>query len=513
MTGTVRKWRVCSNKRSACRRNLRSASETLRKLRSLALDRKDIQAANGFQRELVAKASNSTFVRSELGRELLGRGLFAEASAEFERVLRASAGDNRALAPVLLDLGQAQAGAQDTDAAITTLEKALALTPADSGLRRDVLTSLVSVHRNANRLPKFIAFLEKGRGQNFAEQVLLADLYVDSGRLDDGLAAYQSALRQNPRDVDTRLKLLRLLELRGELKAAVAEYRALIRVVPNQPQYVFQLSELLRKVGDRDAALRELDALCGRAAADVDTLATAVNYYEQIGESGKAQALLERVANVTTNPDHVIELGGRYFANGDETRAISTWKRVLELVSDKAQAHHLLGEVYLEHDLTLLALEALSQATELAPANPRFKRSLALALERTGASSARAVRLQRYAEAQRLWEALLATADGPNQKREARQHITTLWSLQGSLKDRVAPLKRAFHSRPPHIPSGRMLAEVYQRLNQLDDAERVLRELTQLAPGDPTIWATLEQVLVNQHRLEAAIPVAERQLS
>jgi tetratricopeptide (TPR) repeat protein len=490
--------------------NTSEREQTLRKLRSLALDRKDVEAAKGFHRELLSKAADSTFVRGELGRELLLRDLFTEATTEFERVARASVGDNRALAPVLLDLGRAQAGAQAPDAAIATLQKALSIAPRDSGLRRDVLTALVAVYRNANRLAEFIAYLERNRGSDFSQHVLLADLYVDAGRLEDGLKAYQAALQQNTRDIDTRIKLVRLLELRGDLKAAIAEYRKLIRLVPNQPQYVFQVADWLRKIGDRDGALRELDMLCNRASVDVDTLATAVDYYEQIGEQEKAQALLERVANSTTNPDHLVELGGRYFAAGDETRATLTWKRVVDLVPDKARAFHILGEVYLEHDLTALALEALNRAIELAPSNARYRRSLALALERTGASSARGVRLQRYAEAQRQWESLLTTSEVPNQKREARQHITTLWSLQGSLKDRVAPLEHAFRSRPQHLPSGRMLAEVYQRLNKLDDAERILRELTVLAPGDATTWSTLEQVLVNRHNLKAAIPIAER---
>jgi cellulose synthase operon protein C len=484
--------------------------QTLRRLRALAIDRKDLEAARGFHRELVTQAKDSTFVRSELGRELLLRGLFSEAAAEFERVVRASQGDNRALPPLLLDLGQAQAGAQDTARAISTFEKALALTPADSGLRRDVLTSLGSAYRHANRLPEFITFLERNRATDFAQHVLLADVYVDSGRLEDAANAYRGALRQSPRDIDTRLKLVHLLELRGDLKAAIAEYRALIRLVPSQSHYVFELSDLLRKVGDRKGALRELDLLTARTPLDVDTLASAVDYYERIGEPQKAQALLERVAALTNDPEHLIELGGRYFAAGDETKATATWKRVLELLPDKAKAHHMVGDVYLQHDLTAMAMEALNQAVNLEPANPRYKRSLALALERTGASSPRAVRLQRYAEAQRLWESLLTTSAAANQKREARQHIATLWSLQGSLKDRVAPLERAFRTRPPHLPSGRMLTEVYQRLNELEKAEQVLRELTLLTPGDASLWATLEQVLVNRHQLKAAIPVAER---
>ena len=47
------------------------------------------------------------FVKAELGRELLTRGQFERAEAEFRELVKAAAGDNRALAPALRDLGQA----------------------------------------------------------------------------------------------------------------------------------------------------------------------------------------------------------------------------------------------------------------------------------------------------------------------------------------------------------------------------------------------------------------------
>src|SRR5690606_32273066 len=164
------------------------------------------------------------------------------------------------------------------------------------------------------------------------------------------------------------------------------------------------------------------------------------------------------------------------------------------------------------HDMTSEALVALGKACELAPNNVQYRKTLALALERTGATSGKAARLSNYAEAQALWEKILAGSDNPVTQREARQHITTLWSLQGSLKDRVAPLEAAFAQTPPHLASGRMLAEVYQRLNQFANAERVLRRLVNLTPNDAAAWSTLERVLVSERKLSEASDVAKKLL-
>lgn len=486
--------------------------QVLRRLRKLALDEKDVEAARKYHEQLVKAAGGSFFVRSELGRELLGRGMNEEAEQELQSVVRQAAGDNRTLAPALRDLAKAQAARQNTEQAIKTLSRALSVTAPQSGLRRELLDVMVAVYRDANRLPDLIALLEREGPGDFARLRLLGSLYEETGRIEDALNVYRRASRADAKDLDVRIKIVRLLELKGELDAAITEYQSLIRADPRNPAYVFQLVELLLQRGERKAALSELHKLSQRSRQDAQTLAAIVDFYERIGESDKSVALLEQVAQLSSSdPQHLIELGGRYFAQGDEERAVQTWKRLLTVVPNRAKGLLLLGEVYLEHDKTEEALEALARAVELEPENYAYKKAYALALERTGAASSKGVRSRRYAEAQATWESLL-TASGQHAHlaREARQHIVTLWGLQGSLQDRVKPLERSFERNPPQLAAGRMLAEVYQRLNQPARAERVLRKIVELAPADAGSWTTLERVLVSQRKFADAIEVAER---
>lgn len=487
--------------------------QTLRKLRGLALDLRDLTKARKHHEQLVKAAKGSTFVRAEFGKELLERRQIQEAEAAFEEVVRAAVGDNRALAPALRDLAGAQVAGGKTDAAIQSLQRALSLTAPDSGTHRELLLAMVDAFRGANRLPELIALLERESHNDPGRLALLGTLYEEAGRLDEALGRYRKALALAPGNTDARLKLIQLLQLRGDLAAAAGEYRKLAAENPRNPEYVFQLADLYQKMGDTKGAMDALAKLGERSQSDPEILAATVDFYERVGESDKALHLLERlVALAPRDHHHLIALGERYYAAGDEKRAEGTWRRLLEVIPDRAQAEFLLGEVYLEHDMTSEALVSLEKACELAPGNTQYVKTLALALERTGASSGKAARLGNYAEAQALWDKILSAADNPTLQREARQHITTLWSLQGSLKDRVAPLEEAFHRKPPHLPSGRMLAEVYQRLNQLPMAEKTLRQLVSLVPTDAATWSTLERVLVAERKLSDAMVVAKKLL-
>lgn len=487
--------------------------QTLRKLRGFALDSADVTRAIEYHDKLVQQSKGSSFVRGELAKELMDRRMYAEAVKASEAAVKAAQGDHRALAPALRDLAQAQAATGATDVAIKTLQRALSSTAADSGTYREVLELMVATYRAANRVPELLELLERDPHRSPSKLALLASLYEEGGRLDEALAAYRRALAVSPANTDVRLKLIHLLELRGDLDAAVTEYRQLVQTNPRNPEYVFRLADLYQKLGNPKAGLDELNRLGERSKSDPEVLAATIDFYERMGESDKALSLLEKlVAQAPRDHQHLVALGERYFAAGDEKRAQATWRKLLEVVPDRARAEFLLGEVYLEHDLTSEALRSLTKACELAPTNLQYKKTLALALERTGATSGKAARTSNYAEAQALWEKILTSADSPAAQREARQHITTLWSLQGSLQDRVAPLEDAFRRKPPHLPSGRMLSEVYQRLNQLPRAERVLRELAKLTPTDVATLATLERVLVAQRKLAEAANVAKRLL-
>jgi cellulose synthase operon protein C len=485
--------------------------QVLRTLMGLALDDKDFAKAKQAHEQLLAATRGSFFVRSELPRELLARGEVARAITEYEVVVRAAAGDNRVLAPALVDLGRALAQAGKNQEAVSALDRALALS-GESGARRQILEALADVYRRSERLPQLVERLAK-QASGTEELKLLAQLYEETGQVEKALATHRKVLARDGKEVGTRLRVVRLLEVRGELDSAIAEYDALIKSAPRNPDYVFRLTEALLQRGDRKRALAELSALEARSGGDEETLTALVDFYERMEEKDRALSLLTKLAQSgTQDPEHVVELGARYWEQGDKKKATQTWQRLRTLLPERAEGLLRLGEVYLEHDLSAEALEVLAEAVRREPKLLRVRRAYAVGLERASASAGgRDGQRLAYEEARKIWEQILrdAAADG-NLAREARQHVVTLLSLTGQLAPRINLLERKFAGSEPDLEAGRLLAEAHVRLRRYEDAERVLRRLTQLSPGNVEDATRLERVLVLARKLEAALVTLEK---
>jgi cellulose synthase operon protein C len=478
----------------------------LRTLMTLALEMGDPDEAKRRHEEIVKRAGGSSFIRGELGRELMLRGQHERAEVEFRALVRGASGDNRALAPALRDLGRSLAAQRKYAEARETLDRALRTAGDQSGLRREILDVVVVVYRAENQLSELIELLEKERAADFDRLNLLGGLYEETGRIDDALSTYQRALKKQPRDVSTRLKVVRLLEAQGKLVDAVKEYEELIRAAPHDPTFVFQLAEALVQRGDRAGALKRLTDLERRARGDEDTLAALVDFYERTGEPERARKLLERLAaGQPRDPRHLVELGDRYFREGDEKRAMTVWARIRHVVPNEARAQQILGEVYLEHDRTEEAIAAFERAIALEPQEVAHQRAYANALERSGSNAPPTLRGARYDAALKVWENLLRNAgDDDALARDARQRIVTLWSVRRQLTEHVRPLERRLGASPPDLDAGRLLAEVYTRLRRHEDAVRALRRIESLAPGDAENLLRLERALVlGNHRAEA----------
>jgi tetratricopeptide (TPR) repeat protein len=481
--------------------------QTRRTLLTLSLDLKDFDGAKKHHEALVKGAGGSLFVRAELGRELLARGHADRAEGEFRELVKAAAGDNRALAPALRDLGASLAKQKKMEEALSTLKRALAVAGGAAGVRNEILLIMTDAFRTEGKLPELITILEAERAQDFSRLATLGALYEETGAVDKALATYRKALAVDGKHIDTRVRLVHLLQTSGDLDAAIREYEALIRAAPGTAQFVFELCETLIQRGDRPKALKLLTELEGRVANEPETLAAVADFYERVEEKDRALKVLQKLAAAAGgDPSYLVDLGDRYYQAGDKKKALETWARIKGLIPNRAKAAATLGEVYLDHDMPTEALTALREAVQLEPNNVRYKKSLAIALERTASSGGNPS--ARYTEARVIWEELLAGAKADKLlAREARTHIVSLWALTHELASRVAPLTAKFASKPPDLEAGRLLAEVQRKLHRLAEAEGTLRKITAAAPGDEEAFLSLERVLVLQQNLSGAIQI------
>lgn len=478
--------------------------QTLRTLMQLALDAKDFPGAKGFHGQLVKMQPTSLFVRGELARELYSRAEYEKSEAEFKDLVAAAQGDNRALAPALKDLGKAQAKAHKNQEALATLKKALQTAGQEAAVRAEIYETITEIYRADQQLPVLVKQIEDEHPTDFQRLAILGALYEETGEAQKALETYKKALAANPKHIDVRLKVIRVLQSQGEIDKAIAEYEALIRAAPNNPQFVFEQCEALMQRGDRARAMKLLTELEARGQTDEEVLSRLADFYGRIGENERSLKVLNRLATVGANdPGHLTDLGARYFQDGNVPLAVQTWKRILTTVSPRARALAALGEVYLEHDMLPDALQSFREAVQLEPNSVPYKKQLASALERS----------RSYKEARVLWQELAEKAKAGNDKllaREARSRIVTLWGFERILEQQMGPLQQKFGATPPDVEAGRMLAEVQLHMRRLPDAEQTLRKVVTVAPGDADSYLALERVLVQENKLGDAIAILEK---
>ncbi|MFO0735087.1 MAG: HEAT repeat domain-containing protein [Labilithrix sp.] len=480
--------------------------QTLQTLMVLALDAKDWAAAKSSHQQYVKLESNASLtVKAMLANELYARAEYERAEAEFKDVVAAAQGDNRVLAPALKDLGKAQAKAHKNTEALATLKKALQTAGQEAAVRGEIYETIAEIYRADQQLPILIKQIEDEHPSDFQRLALLGALYEETGDSTKALDAYKRALAVNPRQIDLRLKMIRVLQSQGELDKAITEYEALIRAAPNNPQFVFDQCEALMQRGDRTRAMKLLVELEARGQNDEEVLSRLADFYGRIGENDRSLKVLTRLSSVGTNdPGHLVDLGDRYFQDGNQPLAIQTWKRILTTITPKQRALSALGDVYMEHDMLADALASFREAVQLEPANNGYKKQLASALERS----------KSYKESRQIWQELSDKAKATNDKllaREARSRIVTLWSFEHILDQQVAPLQAKFNATPPDVEAGRMLAEVLLHIQRrINESEQVLRRVIELAPGDTESYLALERVLVQENKTADAILILEK---
>ncbi|HEY6463310.1 MAG TPA: tetratricopeptide repeat protein, partial [Polyangiaceae bacterium] len=270
--------------------------QTIRAIMAVALDQKDWAGAKAAHAKLVALEPGSLFVKAELGRELYNRGEYTQAEAALKEVVAAAAGDNRALAPALKELGRAQAKAHENTEALATLKRALAVAGEQSALRAEIYEIVTEIYRADQRLPELVKQLEAEHANDFARLALLGGLYEETGDSARAIETYRRALAIEPRQIDLRLRMIRLLQANGELDKAISEYDGLIRAAPNNPQFVFEECEALLQRGDRARAMKLVTDLEARAGSDEEVLSRVADFYARIGDSEKSLKVLQRLA-------------------------------------------------------------------------------------------------------------------------------------------------------------------------------------------------------------------------
>ncbi len=301
----------------------------------------------------------------------------------------------------------------------------------------------------------------------------LGDVYRAVGRTDDALAAYQQAIKLDPRHPVYHNSLGDLYALLERDEEAVATYR---QAVALNPDYTLAYNSL-------------------------------AGVYSRLGRDEEALAAYQRVIALT--PDNAWaynNLGFIYAKGGQYEAAISCYRQALERhpqTEGQAVSWNNLGSAYEALGQTAEALAAYRRASELAPGYPWPAYHLGRLLKQQGEYEAALAAFQ---------QALEHLADKADQAR-AWNELGDLYRALEHQPEALEAYQQATELDRTFAPPWNSLGDLYRAQERWGRAESAYRRANQLDPALP--WPYHNLALLNARRgdHQAALGLYQQALS
>ncbi len=352
--------------------------------------------------------------------------------------------------------------------AIAVLEKAVAAKPSDDGLA----IGLSLLYRRAGDFSKaevpLLGRLKADRN-DIPVNSALATLYRTTGRLDDARKVYDGLLAQRPNDVPVLLGLADIASSQQKWSEAVDFVLRARAAAPNDPAPGIALVNVYGLHRDWKAA---------------------------------AAAAAELTDKFPANPDFLDAKGRVQIASGDTDGAVSTFKRVHELVPNSLPAlSRYLGALNAVKNYTQ-ARAVLQAALERDPKNGALKGDLIRAESEIGGLDAGLTKARAFAK-----------DDSENSLYDIVS--AELYEKAGRRDEAVSLLEKAAAARPSDDAINTALARIYLRAGDPAKAEAVLKAGLSTDPKDLSIRSALAAFYLDEKRYDEAIPeytriIAER---
>lgn len=308
----------------------------------------------------------------------------------------------------------------------------------------------------------------------------LAELYFQTGRVRDAIAAAQEEIKKNPNNLEAH-KLLGRIYLRSlgnmqnggpsdqMMKLAIDEYARIVQLEPNDTENRLLLGRLYTLNHDSAHAEEQF-----KAAQKIDP----------------------------DSEDVVLNIAGLYSEQGDNKRAIE----VLKALPDDDQTPktlYALGQTYDQLKDTKNALDAYQKAFDLEPDNLDVERALGQAQLNAGQDDA-------------ALKSFKDVAAGDTSDPQALLRIAEIERRQGKYEDALATLKKAKDLVSDSLEINFNEALTYDALGQYDQASQILEKLVsdsehvtgQYTDGEKNNRAIFLERLANVYREQGKTDLA-----
>lgn len=300
-----------------------------------------------------------------------------EAIQEYTAVTRLAPDDTRAM--VLL--GRLYGLNNQPDKAEQIFKKVLGAHP-DSASARSYLGKLyIDQDQYQDAIQVFEKIPESQRGP--ATMAMLGLAYSQTGRLDDAIKNFKTALDADPENTDIRREYADALMRSGKADLARKEFEQILKMNPQDGMAYLRLAQLNRAEGHFDDAGKDLDQARKFLPGDLE-----VNYEEallqnSLGNQDKAIQILENLiaqtkstngqytASEASNRATFLErLGSIYRSQEKYSQAIATFQQIVALGGDEApQGESLVIETLQMDKQDAKALQEAENALKKYPKN------------------------------------------------------------------------------------------------------------------------------------------------
>jgi tetratricopeptide (TPR) repeat protein len=258
--------------------------------------------------------------------------------------------------------------------------------------------------------------------------------YLASYRLRDAWRCLDMWLRWRPNAPQARMMRAYVYDQLDQVPAAIEDYRAAVEGLPASREARLKLAELLFRQGAVDEANSHYRACLAADAGDAEAFVGAARCAQSQGDAAEARRCVAAALALHPEP---------------KPRADALTER---------------GRLLLAEGTPEEAIEALTEAVQLAPAEIPIHRVLAAALTRVGQAERAKFHFDRAAEIQvkynRLGDIQRALIEKPNDA-ELRCEAGRILIEQGLTGKGVGWLRTALDCAPNHRPTHELLAECY----------------------------------------------------
>jgi len=213
----------------------------------------------------------------------------------------------------------------------------------------------------------------------------LGHALVQQGRVPEGIAQYEQALRIKPDNADAHNNLGAALREQGRMPEAIAQYEQALRIKPDFAEAHNNLGVALMGQGRLPEAISHYEQALRIEPANVEALLNLGLASMRLGKLPEAISYYEQALRI--KPDFAEahhNLGNALFQAGKVLEAIGQYEQALRIKPDYAEAHNNLGVALLRLGRVPEAIDHYEQALRIKPDYAMARKNLGDALLQAG---------------------------------------------------------------------------------------------------------------------------------